>query len=286
MTDDSREQATPSAHVSSGVARAARQRVQVATSMAKRAKTVPADGNIAAPAPPRADGSLMQVDLAYESIERMLVNCQLAPGRFLPIQELQDLVGLGRTPVHQAVNRLASDTLLVVRPRHGLQIAPINLARERALLPLRRDIERFVIRLAAKRSGASQRNQMLSLLRSLREPPENLTIDRFNVIDRNIDQLLIATAGEPFVDHTLRPLHTFFRRIGWLYHTRVASGRGLERSVACHVELLDAIANRRVEQALKALDELIGFVDGMFDVLEQEIDASLLDCSLSYLRSD
>ncbi len=257
--------------------------------MAKRTQSGPAPtisgDRPSAAVKPQANGLLKQVDFAYERIEQMLVNCQLAPGRFLAMQDIQDLVGLGRTPVHQAVSRLASDTLLIVRPRHGLQIAPINLARERALLPLRRDIERFVIRLAAKHSGASQRNQMLSLLRSLREPPEKLTIDRFNLVDRNIDELLIATTGEPFIQHTLRPLHTLFRRIGWLYHTKLARGRSVERSVVCHIELLDAVANRHVEQALKALDELIGFVDSMFDVLEQEIDASLLDCSLAYLRS-
>ena len=233
---------------------------------------------------PRTHGVLRQVDLAYERIEEMLVNCQLSPGRFLAMQDLQKLVGLGRTPVHQAVSRLAEDTLVIVRPRDGLQIAPINLARERGLLPLRRDVERFVIRLAAKRSGASERNQLLHLQRLLREPPEKLTIDRFNAVDRNVDQLLIATAGEPFVEPTLRPLHTIFRRIGWLYHTKVARDQNLKQSVDCHIALLEAVADRHIEKAIAALDDLIGFVDSMFDVLEQDIDPSLLDCSLAYLR--
>ena len=105
----------------------------------------------------------------------------------------------------QAVSRLAADTLVIVRPRHGVQIAPIDLARERGLLPLRRDTERFVIRLAAERSGPSQRNQMLHLMRLLREHSENLTINKFNVVDRKVDHLIMAAAGEPFVEHTLRP---------------------------------------------------------------------------------
>src|SRR5437868_12229260 len=91
----------------------------------------------------RTRGLVNQVDLAYERIEEMLVNCQLKPGRFLAMQDLQELVRFGRTPVHQAISRLAGDTLVIVRPRHGVQIAPIDLARERSLLPLRRDTERF-----------------------------------------------------------------------------------------------------------------------------------------------
>jgi hypothetical protein len=47
--------------------------------------------------------------------------------------------------------------------------------------------------------------------------------------------------------------------------------------------VLDAVANRHIDQAIAASDELIAFVDSMFDVLEREIDPSLLDWSLAYL---
>jgi DNA-binding GntR family transcriptional regulator len=250
----------------------------------RRPRLVASEGHATSgPAPRPTRGLVNQVDLAYERIEQMLVNCQLKPGRFMAMQELQALVRFGRTPVHQAVSRLAADTLMIVRPRHGLQIAPIDLARERGLLSLRRDTERFVIRLAAERSGPSQRNQMLHLMRLLREQPENMSINKFNAVDRKVDQLIIAAASEPFVEHTLRPLHTIFRRIGWLHHTHIARGTNLQQSVDCHVALLDAVANRHVDKALEALEDLIGFVDSMFDVLEHEIDPALLDCSLAFL---
>jgi DNA-binding GntR family transcriptional regulator len=121
-------------------------------------------------------------------------------------------------------------------------------------------------------------------MRLLRQQPHNMNIDKFNAVDRKVDQLIIAAANEPFVEHTLRPLHTIFRRIGWLYHTQIARAQNLRESVECHVVLLDAVANRHIDRALAALDDLIGFVDSMFDVLEHEIDPSLLDCSLAYLN--
>src|ERR1700675_3421953 len=106
-----------------------------------------------APATPRRHNRLNLFDMACERIEDLIVKCELRPGSFLAMQDLQELTGFGRTPVHQAVSRLAADTLILVRPRHGLQIAPIDLARERVLLPLRRDIERFVVRLTIERAG-------------------------------------------------------------------------------------------------------------------------------------
>src|SRR5437868_6099340 len=106
-------------------------------------------------------------ELAYERVEEMIVTCRLRPGQSLAMQDLQRMTEIGRTPLHQAVSRLAADTLIIVRPRHGLQIAPIDLARERVLLRLRRDVERFVIRLAAERAGPTHRNQMLHMKRIL-----------------------------------------------------------------------------------------------------------------------
>lgn len=234
----------------------------------------------AMPAAARRHNRVNLFDLAYERIEDLIVNCDLKPGRFLAMQDLQDMTGFGRTPVHQAVNRLATDTLIIVRPRHGVQIAPIDLARERILLRLRRDIERFVIRLAAERSGPSQQRQMIYISRALRERREGMAVDEFNAFDRRINRLIIAAANEPFLEHTLRPLHTIFRRIGWIYHTQIASDASLDPTVDCHLAILDAVANRQIDAATAASEALTDFVDRMFETIEQQIDPVLLDCEL------
>jgi DNA-binding GntR family transcriptional regulator len=226
-----------------------------------------------------------QFELAYDRIESLIVTCTLKPGQVLALGDLQELTGLGRTPVHQAVTRFAVDTLIVVRPRHGLQIAPIDLARERILLALRADLERFVIRLAAERSGASHRNQMLHLQRTLRERRDVMNIDEFNLLDRRLDRLILAVAGEPFLEHALRPLHTLSRRIGWIHHVQLKQPSSLQTSIDCHLAVLEAVANRHIERAIDASGKLVAFVDSMFDVMEREIDPSLLDCSIEPIRT-
>jgi len=201
------------------------------------------------------------------------------------IQDLQDRTGLGRTPIHQAVSRLAADTLIIIRPRHGLQIAPIDLARGRTLTQLRRDMERFVVRLATERCDASHRNQMLHVAGVLRGRGSAMSIDEFNRLDRRIDRLLIAAAGEPFLENTLRPLHTIFRRTGWIYHSWVRPDEGLRRTVECHLAILEAVADKRVRDAVAAADQLVSFSDSMFDVLGRGIDPTLFDCNLEMLSA-
>jgi DNA-binding GntR family transcriptional regulator len=248
-----------------------------------RARTKPRLVDLHNPVPEKRQNRVNLFELAYQRIEELLVTCKLQPGRYLTMQDLQDMTGFGRTPVHHAVNRLAADTLILIRQRHGLQIAPIDLARERVLLHLRRDIERFVIRLATERSGPSHRNQLLHMERVLRERRHKLTLADFNTLDRSIDRLILAAANEPFLEHTLRPLHTIFRRIGYLHHTYMPGRSNLDGTIDHHLAVLDAVANRHVEKAVAASEALIDFVDGMFDVMEAEIDPGLLDSSLEPL---
>lgn len=235
-------------------------------------------------APARRRNRINYFELAYGRIESLIVNCTLKPGQVLALSDLQDLTGLGRTPVHQAVTRFAVDTLIVIRPRHGLQIAPIDLARERVLLALRADLERFVIKLATERSGASHRNQMLHLQRTMRERRDVMDIDEFNLLDRRLDRLILSVAGEPFLEHALGPLHTMSRRTGWIHHAQLKEPSSLQTTIDRHLAVLEAVANRHIERAIDASDRLIAFVDSMFDVMEREIDPSLLDCSVAPIR--
>jgi DNA-binding GntR family transcriptional regulator len=229
---------------------------------------------------PRRSNGVNLFELAYERLEDLIIRCELKPGRFLTIQDLQELTGFSRTPVHQAVSRLADDTLILVRPRHGLQIAPIDLARERVLLELRRSLERFLIRLAAERLGSSHRNQFLHMERLLREQRGEMTIEEFNVVDRRIDKLILSAANEPFLEHTVRPLHTIFRRVGWIYHNNITRNASPSTTIDCHLAILGAVANKHIEKAMAASDELMDFVDSMFEVLEGEVPPEQFDCSL------
>ena len=250
--------------------------------MARTAKTGASETEAAESAPARRRGQTNMVEQAYERLENLLIVCELRPGSVTSIQDLQALSGFGRTPVHQAVNRLAADTLLSVQARQGIRIAPIDLTRERMLLRLRRDLERFVLRLASERIAGTHRTQLRHLARGLRERRETMTIGDFNIFDRRLDRLVLLAAGEPFLEHTLRPLHTIFRRIGWIHHHHVGQS-SLLATIDCHTAVIDAVAAQAVEPALEAFDELIGFVERMLDAIEREVDPALLDCSVEPL---
>ena len=81
----------------------------------------------------------------------------------------------------------------------------------------------------------------------------------------------------------MRPLHTIFRRIGWIHHNHIAGEANVH-----HDDRLPSRRPQRHRQSprrpgVAASDALIDFVDSMFETMEREIDPSLLDCSLEPL---
>lgn len=215
--------------------------------------------------------------LAYDRIEDLIVHCRLKPGASVTTSELQSIVKLGRTPVHQAVRRLASETLIRIRPRDGLVISPIDLQRDRRLLQLRRDMDRFVAELATERLNANQRNQLLHLQAQLEKQHHDMDVHEFNTYDRHLDAILLTAAAEPFLDRTLRPLHTIFRRTGHLHLTHIGGVAGLTTTIDRHLDVIIAVVDRNARAAKAASDALIDFAAAMFDSLEGNIDPNLLD---------
>src|ERR1700730_13140187 len=90
----------------------------------------------------------------------------------------------------------------------------------------------------------------------------------------------VAASGVPFLTHTLLPLHTLYRRIGFIYHRHMPGQTDLSGMIDRPTVTLTAFPNRRVVPADAATDALIDFRDTMFEGMESGIDPSLLDCSI------
>jgi DNA-binding GntR family transcriptional regulator len=103
---------------------------------------------------PEAEGSRSLTDQAYRRIEELIVTLRLQPGEVLSESALSAMLGIGRTPIREAIQRLAGEGLVTVLPRKGLLVSDINPRRQLLLLELRREIERLLARKAAVRQTA------------------------------------------------------------------------------------------------------------------------------------
>ncbi|MGM8851936.1 GntR family transcriptional regulator [Salinicola halophyticus] len=217
---------------------------------------------------------------AYKEIEELIVTCQLRPGSYLRIRDLQDMTGYNRMPVYQAVTRLASDTLITIRPRQGVQIAPVDLPRTAILLKLRRDMERFLVTLACEKSSPQQRTLLGQISQAMEEQSASMSLSTFNRFDLQIDAQILKICDEPFLEYSLRPLHTMFRRIGWIYHTHAKPNQDLADTVHGHLGVLRAVLAQDAQAAAKASDRLMDFMGATVNAIERNVDPKLLNVGL------
>src|SRR3979409_1663866 len=107
------------------------------------------------------DGTL--TDRAYRELEEMIVTLQLSPGTVLSEQALAVRLKIGRTPIREALQRLARDGLVVIMPRRGIMVSEINLRLQLRLLEVRRELERLMASLAAERATADERREFAAI---------------------------------------------------------------------------------------------------------------------------
>jgi DNA-binding GntR family transcriptional regulator len=106
-------------------------------------------------------GSL--TDRAYRQLEEMIVTLRLAPGEVLSEATLSKQLAIGRTPIREALQRLAREGLVVILPRRGILVAEINVRSQLELLKVRRELERLMSRLCALRSTKAEKRAFSEL---------------------------------------------------------------------------------------------------------------------------
>ena len=98
----------------------------------------------------------------------MIVRLELAPGSAVSEAMLSSRLGIGRTPIREALQRLARERLVRILPRRGVIVSEIDVKSQLRLLEVRREIERLMARAAARRASADERGQFATLARGFR----------------------------------------------------------------------------------------------------------------------
>ena len=104
---------------------------------------------------------------ATSRIRELIVTLELPPGSPLSERELMERLGLGRTPVREALRTLAQEKLVEVYPRRGIVVAPVDVGDLAALSEARLALESFAARLAAERANDADRAIARALLAEL-----------------------------------------------------------------------------------------------------------------------
>ncbi|MEP7452390.1 GntR family transcriptional regulator [Phyllobacterium sp. SB3] len=192
-------------------------------------------------------------ELAYRQIEEMIVTLKLEPGAIVNERALTDITGMGRTPVREAVQKLAWEGLMEIRPRSGIAIAELNPQDFAKVLDAREGIERVLARGAAQYGAQLHHRRLKEASDAMSKAVTSEDVTGFLVADKTFDTVLGQAASNPFAARLASPLQTHSRRF-WF---RLQRPGGLQQSVSAHKALIEAIIERNPEDAEKAATKLI-----------------------------
>jgi DNA-binding GntR family transcriptional regulator len=204
-----------------------------------------------------------QSHLAYLRLERLIVTLELAPGAMVTEKQLIGLAGFGRTPVREAIQKLAWQGLIAIRPRAGLQVTALDPAHPAMIYETRRQLEPLAARLTAGNIDPETRQALIACAKAMTEC--SVTGDRVGFLDADklFDEILERTCPNPFLIQALSALQTHARR----YWFDASDDAALDRSVNLHVKVIRAFLQGDADAAGAAM---LALIDGIAGVVSEE----------------
>lgn len=184
-------------------------------------------------------------DKAYHLIRHKIITLELPPLAAIDEQALMQDLQLGRTPIREALQRLAVEDLVFFAPRRGIFVSEISITDLQKIFEARLILEGFCARLAAQRATPEQLAQMESLIDALDrvKPGDSRGL---MAIDERFHEALYEAADNEFIADTSRRLHALSFRLWHLVLDRLGNVRA---AMDQHVEIAEAIKAGDAQEA-------------------------------------
>jgi DNA-binding GntR family transcriptional regulator len=193
----------------------------------------------------RSGAGELLADRAYVELRDQIVTLALAPGAPLNEEALGRELQLGRTPLREAVKRLALENLVAVYPRRGTFVTEINITDLAHVSDVRAQLEGHAAYRAAQRLTPELREELDALLAELAEPGTSAAADLME-LDARIHRFVYRSAGNPYLRETLERYLNLSLRIWYLVLGRLPH---LFERVHEHADLLEAIRDGEADRA-------------------------------------
>ena len=204
-----------------------------------------------------APGAVSLTDRAYGDLEEMIVTLRLAPGSAVSEATLSQRLGIGRTPIREALQRLARERLVTILPRRGIIVSEINVKSQLRLLELRREVERLVARSAARRASREERARFVEIARSFEKSAKKNDAVTFMRVDREFNELSVVAARNEFAAGAMDLVHSLSRRFWYIHYQQAAD---MPHAAKLHADVARGIARADEKAAAAASDRLLDYI--------------------------
>jgi DNA-binding GntR family transcriptional regulator len=177
-------------------------------------------------------------DAAYQAIKLRIITCAYRPGEYLNEAQVSAAIGIGRTPVHQAIERLMLEGMVEVIPRKGVIVRPVSLHEVLELVDVRMVNESYGVRLAARHADEAELAALDAILARADAAVALRDVERLMLLDRDFHFGLARAARNDVLSAILERLHERSLRFWFISLDPPEHHRSVQ---AEHADLLAAI---------------------------------------------
>jgi DNA-binding GntR family transcriptional regulator len=193
-------------------------------------------------------------DRIYSALKHRILTCSLQPGQRLMEKELSQELGVSRTPLREALNRLALEQLVFLTPYRGYAVTPVLLDDIRKLSELRLILEAESAALAAERASEEEINALRSLSTLRYQPGDRATYEQYLRDNSAFHQALAGCTHNARLESVIASVLDQIQRPLYL---GLDTGLDAQAATAEHCELVEAIAQRNAGLARQVMADQI-----------------------------
>ncbi|HLZ57950.1 MAG TPA: GntR family transcriptional regulator [Ktedonosporobacter sp.] len=217
-------------------------------------------------------------EVAYLQLRRAIVRCEIPNGVHLSQRELSELMGVGRTPLREALRMLQREGLVEAEPNHRIRVTDFSIPDLEQLYAMRISLEALAIRLTVPFLQADDLRRLEGFLTQMAGLPTPEEYERWEIPHRAFHLSLVAHAGSRIVT-MIAQLSDHAERYRRFYSTEAP--RAFERGMREHRAIVDACLARDPEGAAQRLARHYSSIAlGTIAVLAPEYDPVLVRTAL------
>jgi len=196
------------------------------------------------------EGDLSLNETAYIRLKNALVTLEYKPGEYLNIAQVMERLGLGRTPIHQALHRLSTEGLIQIIPRKGAMAAPLSINDALELIDVRLVNEMLCVRLAAKLITDAELHELHAVASDFEMAANKQQSTVLMNADRRFHELIAVASRNTILQDILNVLHARSQRF---WAISLSSDGHIAEVIAEHCEIVVALERRDGESAAEAV---------------------------------
>lgn len=188
-------------------------------------------------------------ELAYRRFKQALVTLGYKPGEYLNTAQVMSELEFGRTPINQAIHRLANEGLLQIIPRKGVMVSPLSVDDALELIEVRLANEMLCMRLASARITQQQIARLTTINQQIETASHHRDRVRLMTLDHQFHQEIAQIAGNNMLLDILSVLHARSQRF---WASTLSREGHIKEVIEEHRAIIAALASRDGNAAANA----------------------------------